>query len=261
MMTKKHIILGVVIAALLVFVALTKWGGVGTTFFWNLSREGTWLFPLVVVAAILDSINPCAFSMLLLTIAFLLSIGRLRSRILLIGGIYIAGIFLVYFSIGLGLLNVLHLFSTPHFMGRLGSILLIVLGSINMIGEFVPQFPIKFRIPMRFHRTMATLLDRASIPAAFGLGVLVGLCEFPCTGGPYLMILGLLHDQATYMTGVGYLVFYNLLFVLPLVLILFLASDEKVTEKMQQWEQYEKRTMRLWSGVIMIALGVIIFFL
>ncbi len=81
-MTKKHIVLGVMIAALLVFVAFTKWGGIGTEFFWNLSGGGTWLFPLVVVAAILDSINPCAFSMLLLTIAFLLSIGRLRSRIL-----------------------------------------------------------------------------------------------------------------------------------------------------------------------------------
>ncbi len=260
-MTKKHIILGVIIAALLVFVALTKWGGIGTEFFWNLSHQGTWLFPLVVIAAILDSVNPCAFSMLLLTIAFLMSIGRLRSRILLIGGVYIAGIFLVYFSIGLGLLQVLHLFNTPHFMGRLGSLLLIVLGLVSLIGEFFPSFPIKLRIPVNAHRTMATLLDRATIPAAFILGVIVGLCEFPCTGGPYLMILGLLHDATSYWSGVLYLVFYNALFVLPLVLILGVASDKKLHEKVQTWEITEKRTMRLWGGVAMIGLGLLIFFL
>ena len=91
------------------------------------------------------------------------------------------------------------------------------------------------------------------------LGALVGLCEFPCTGGPYLMVLGLLHDRGTYFTGVGYLFLYNLIFVLPLLIILFIASDKTLVEKVKAWKKAETKNMRLWGGIAMIILGIIIF--
>src|SRR3989304_7526683 len=95
---------------------LFKAGNIGTTALWNWSDEGKWLLPLVVAAALIDSINPCAFSILILTIAFLFSIGKLRSGVIEVGRAYILGIFLVYTLIGLGILQALHLFDTPHFM-------------------------------------------------------------------------------------------------------------------------------------------------
>ncbi len=75
------------------------------------------------------------------------------------------------------------------------------------------------------------------------------------------MVLGLLHDQATYLRGLGYLLLYNLIFVLPLVLILLLASNKLLLNKVQSWQTAERRAMRLWGGVAMIALGILIFFL
>src|SRR5574341_429454 len=63
---------------------------------WWASGEGARLLPLIAVAALIDSVNPCAFSILLVTIAFLFSLGRLRSSVLAIGGLYIAGVFAVY---------------------------------------------------------------------------------------------------------------------------------------------------------------------
>ena len=260
-MRKRLIIIIGALALVLGFVAFMRIGGIGTTALWNISNGGKWMFPLVSVAALIDSINPCAFSVLILTIAFLLSIGNLRGRVLRIGSIYILGLFLVYIAIGLGLLHALHLFNTPHFMARVGAGLLMVLGGINLINEFVPRFPLKLRIPHAAHHKMATLMEKGSAPTAFMLGVLVGLCEFPCTGGPYLMVLGLLHDQATYARGLAYLLWYNLLFVLPLVLILAIASDKGLLGKVQEWQKKERRGMRLWSGVAMIVLGLIIFFL
>ncbi|OGF49230.1 hypothetical protein A3I36_00210 [Candidatus Giovannonibacteria bacterium RIFCSPLOWO2_02_FULL_45_28] len=232
-----------------------------TEIIWNLSDSGTWLFPLIVSSAVIDSINPCAFSILLLTIAFLFSVGQLRSKILSIGGFYILGIFLIYMLIGLGILQTLHIFNTPHFMAKIGAYLLIVLGLINLINEFVPAFPIKLKIPNFAHKKMALLMEIGSLPAAFFLGTLVGLCEFPCTGGPYLMALGLLHDQATYLKGLWYLLIYNAIFVLPLIIILLLAGNKKLLEKIQSWHQKEKLAMRFWGGIAMVALGIIILFL
>ena len=260
-MSKK---LGVlVVAGVLLFgtVIILKTGNIGTTALWNISGEGAWLLPLVIVAALIDSINPCAFGILLLTIGFLLSIGRERRGIIKIGGVYILGLFTVYILIGLGLLQALHLFNTPHFMAKVGATLLIALGGINLVNEFFPSFPVKLRIPRSAHHKMAELVNKASLPTAFLLGALVGLCEFPCTGGPYLMVLGLLYDRGTYLTGVGYLLLYNLVFVLPLVVMLLIASDGALLEKVKAWKKSETKHMRLWGGVAMIILGILILFL
>src|SRR3989339_1647712 len=235
-MNKKLAILIGIAVLLFGSVILLKTGNIGTTALWNLSDGGKWLLPLVGIAALIDSINPCAFGILLLTIAFLLSLQKTRSSILKIGGVYILGLLAVYILIGLGILQALHLFNTPHFMAKVGAALLIVLGGINLINEFFPSFPIKLRIPHAAHHKMAELMEKASLPTAFFLGALVGLCEFPCTGGPYLMVLGLLHDQATYLAGVGYLFLYNLIFILPLVIILLIAGDSALLQKVKTWK-------------------------
>ena len=255
---KKLITLVIFILAIIGFVFASRVGWIDAQFIWTISNEGKWLLPLIGISALIDSINPCAFSILILTIAFLFSIGQLRTRVIQIGGIYIFGIFLSYILIGLGLLHAFHLFNTPQFMGKLGAFLLIVLGSINLMNEFNPNFPIKLKIPAAAHHKMAQLMDKGSMPAAFGLGALVGICEFPCTGGPYLMVLGLLHDQGTYLRGLGYLLLYNLIFILPLVIILLLAGNEKVTKKIQIWQGQERGMMRFGGGLAMIALGVVI---
>jgi cytochrome c biogenesis protein CcdA len=240
-------------------VSLFRLENIGTTALWNLSDGGKWLLPLIAVAALIDSINPCAFSVLLLTIAFLLSIGKLRSSVLSIGLAYIFGIFVVYLVIGLGLLQTLHIFDTPHFMAKAGATLLVALGLINILNEQFPKFPLRLAIPHVAHHRIAVLMEKASVPTAVVLGGLVGLCEFPCTGGPYLMVLGLLHDHATYYSGVGYLMLYNLIFILPLVLILLIASDRSLLARVQAWQQSERKAMRWGGGIAMIALGAIVF--
>ncbi len=252
------IALGVFLLGLVVFLRVSP---DGTRMLWEASNGGTWLLPLVGVAALIDSINPCAFSILLLTIGFLLSLGKIRSRIVIIGGAYVAGIFFVYILIGLGILQTLHLFDTPHFMARVGAVFLILLGSINLINELVPSFPVKLRIPQSVHGKMAGLMERASLPTAFFLGILVGLCEFPCTGGPYLMVLGLLHDQGTYIAGVGYLLLYNLIFILPLVVILLIASDSALVDRVYVWKKSMTGNMRIGAGIAMIGLGLLVLFL
>jgi len=261
MRKKRLVLLVIALLALASFIIVFRIGPGGTQLLWNISNQGTWLLPLITVAALLDSVNPCAFSILLLTIAFLVSIGRLRRSILSIGIAYIAGLFAVYFLIGLGLLQALHIFNTPHFMGKVGTALLLVLGSVNIINVLFPKVPIRIQLPASAYHIMSRYIEKASLPTAFALGALVGLCEFPCTGGPYLTAVGLLHDQATFASGFAYLGYYNILFVSPLVLILLMASDRAVLDKVDQWEKRNIRSMRLWTGVAMIVLGILIFFL
>lgn len=247
--------------ALLFFgtVALLRFAPVSAEAVWKISNGGRLLFPLISVSALVDSVNPCAFSILLLTIAFLFTLGRTRRNIIAVGGAYIVGIFVVYLLIGLGILQTLHLFNTPHVMAKVGAALLIAFGAVELLNAFFPAFPIKLGIPHAAHERMAILMERASFVAAFGLGLFVGLCEFPCTGGPYLLVLGLLHDHETFWSGFGYLIWYNLIFVLPLGVILLVASNRALLERVREWRKEKGNAMRIWTGVIMLALGVAIF--
>ena len=250
-----------IVSALIIGVVILKHSPGISTLIWNMSNKGVWLFPLVLVSAILDSVHPCSFSILLITIAFLFSVQMTRKKILQIGGTYIAGIFLAYLLIGLGILKVLHLFNTPHFMGKIGATLLIVFGIINLINYLFPNFPIKLKIPSVSHAAMGNLMEKASIPATFGLGLLVGICQFPCMGGPYLMVIGLLRDQVTYYTGFGYLMFYNLILILPLSVVLWISADKTIVDKAQEWKNKNINSVKLWAGIAMVIIGILIFFI
>lgn len=257
---KKITLLFVAVAVVVGGILFLKESSGTASFIWQISNKGVWLLPLVLLSAVLDSVHPCSFSILLITIAFLFGMQMTRREILKIGGTYIAGIFAAYLLIGLGILKVLHLFNTPHFMGKLGAALLIGFGVINIVNEFAPKFPVKLKIPSVSHTAIGKLMQKASVPAAFGLGLLVGVCQFPCMGGPYLMVIGLLRDQVTYISGFGYLTLYNLILIAPLALVLWVAADKKVVDKFQEWKKANMKGLKFWTGLVMIILGILILF-
>src|SRR3989344_6102031 len=253
-------ILAIVTVAIVGVVLLKNLPGM-TTFIWNLSQGGVWLLPLVLISAILDSVHPCSFSILLITIAFLFGMQMTRKKILQIGGLYIAGIFAAYFTIGIGLLKVLHIFNTPHFMGKLRAGMLILFGLWNLIAVLFPKFPIRLKVPDVAHHAIGRLINVVSLPASFALGLLVGLCQFPCMGGPYLMTIGLLHDKATYLTGFGYLFLYNVILIVPLVATLWIATNHLLSEKIKEWRKTQMKNVHLWSGIAMIIVGILVLFI
>src|SRR3989339_2264331 len=159
---KKIITVLIIIVLAIVGIVILKNSSVTASFIWDLSNKGAWLLPLVLISALLDSVHPCSFSILLITIAFLFGLQMTRKKILQIGGVYIAGIFASYLLIGLGLLKVLHLFNTPHFMGKLGASLLILFGIINLANRFFPRFPLKLKLPKSLYTTMAGLMEKTS---------------------------------------------------------------------------------------------------
>jgi|SRR3989344_5033185 len=257
---KKPGVLAIATGVLVALAVFLKWGSGSTNFIWQISGEGKWLLPLVSSSALIDSINPCAFSVLLLTIVVLVGLGKSRGQLLKFGMVYIAGLYIAYFLIGLGLLQALHIFNIPHFMGKLAALILIAIGVLSLVSAVFPSFPLIFKIPDVAHRKIAVLMEKGTLPAMFLLGALVGLCEFPCTGGPYLAILGLLHDTTTYLTGVGYLVLYNAIFVLPLLVILVLVARTGALEKLRVWQRSESKSVRIAAAFAMVALGIIIYF-
>jgi cytochrome c biogenesis protein CcdA len=217
--------------------------------------------PVVTSAALLDSVNPCAVSVLLLTIGFLVSLNSSRKKILSVTGLYILGIFLIYIIIGLGILKTLTFFGVPHFMTRFGALILIIFGLLNLLESIIPDFPIKLGIPKFIKPQIARHMYQATSVSAFFMGILVGLFEFPCTGGPYLLILSLLHDKSTWISGFLYLIYYNLIFVSPLIAIIIITTNPRITSKLSLWRRNHAKKLSIITSTATIFLGFVIFLL
>lgn len=214
------------------------------------------LLPAVVVTGLLDSVNPCAFAVILLLIAFLFTLRQSRGRVLQLGFVYIAMIFMVYFAIGLGLLRAVRFSDDPHFVARAGSWLLIGLGVVNLVEYFFPNFPVKLHMPAFAGGRTYGLIKQSTLPATMAAGLLVGLCTFPCSGGIYVSIITLLNAKTTLAWGITYLALYNILFVLPLIIILLVVGNRMAAKAWAQWERQHALKIRLWYGFVMVALGV-----
>jgi cytochrome c biogenesis protein CcdA len=222
--------------------------------FWDVRR----FLPLIITSGLLDGVNPCAFAVLLFFIAFLFTIHRAKVDIVRVGMVYITMIYLTYLGIGLGILQTIVLVGTPHLMAKLGSWLLILLGLVNVKDYFWYGRWISLSPGGRLHQASIDWLKRATLPATAVGGFLVGLCTFPCSGGIYVAVLGLLSAKTTYWLGLGYLLLYNLMFVMPLVVILLGVSNRRAAGRLARWEASNKRAVKLTTGAVMISLGAII---
>ncbi len=220
--------------------------------FWEAS-----VFTIVLTTGLLAGVHPCTISVLLFFIAFLFTLRRTRLGIFKVGLSYILGVFIAYLFIGLGVFKAL-VFAEPHFAAKSAAYLVIILGLINLKGYFWPQKLFSLGIPHASKESIAWLMEKASIPASFVLGIFVGICSFGCTAGIYISILGLLLTEPS--RGFFYLVMYNIMFIIPLIAILLIASNKRIVSKMEKLEQSEKDYVKLIAGFIMIALGLFILY-
>lgn len=261
----------IVILSVLAAVAL---GAIALTGLWhpNAPAEAMQMYlpaitlPTVIVAAAVDGINPCAFTVLLLFITAMLatlqageqSINAIRMRLLGQGGIYIAAVFLTYLALGVGLLKTLDFFTRQHLPARFGALAAILFGLWMLKDFFLPDLGWRLQAPPQIGNTAREMAKKATVPALIVGGFLIGLCTVPCSGAVYLGVLSLLALQPSALLGYGYLVLYNLIFVLPLVVILIAASARPTLNRLAHWNLHHKEWVRLALGGGVVIMGLLI---
>ncbi|MGD2201575.1 MAG: cytochrome c biogenesis protein [Candidatus Bathyarchaeota archaeon] len=210
---------------------------------------------LIIISGLVDGFNPCAFSLLVFFISFLVSLKRSRRNILWMGLAYITGLFAVYIALGLGLLQAVSIFGVEHPFGILGAALLVILGALNLRDAFSYEESL-LKFPKKAVPTVRRLMDKGVIPAALVLGGFVSMCEFACSGGVYVGILVLLSTSARFWEGLGYLFLYNVVFVSPLIAVLLLGSHADTLARIDRWRVVRRRQMKAIGGIFMILLGI-----
>jgi cytochrome c-type biogenesis protein len=222
--------------------------------------------PTVILAGAVDGINPCAFTVLLLFITALLTtlkageqnITATRARLVGMGSIYISAVFLTYLALGVGLLKATEFFTRQHLPARLGALVAILIGLWMVKDYFLPNWGWKLQAPGKVGEIARKSAQKATVPALIVGGFLIGLCTVPCSGAVYLGVLSLLALQPTKMLGFGYLLLYNIIFILPLVVILILASARPTLSRLAHWNLHHKEWVRLALGAGVVIMGLII---
>jgi cytochrome c biogenesis protein CcdA len=208
---------------------------------------------VVVVSALVDSINPCALGVLLFLMAVLLSMGSSK-RAFRAAMIYTFVIFLVYLFLGLGIRQLISFFSILNYVQIIAGAIILAGGLIELKDFFWEGRGFSLKIPSGTKPLLEKYIRKGTLPAIILLGVLVALVELPCTGGIYLGILGLVSTSE--VSGIFYLLIYNFIFVLPLIVVALMIRKGTHVTALSDWVQNNKKYMRLAAGVIMIFLAL-----
>ena len=214
-------------------------------------------YAAVVLAGLLDGINPCAFAVLIFLL-IALTTAESKRRVLEIGLTYTLGVFLIYITAGVGIIKIVALTGLSSYFTLIAGVLVIAAGIIEFADGVLKNSPVSLSIPESKKELFAGYIRRATVPAAFVLGVLVGIFELPCTGGIYLAVLSLLSSQVTFNEGLIYLVIYNLAFILPLIIIVLGVTFGISPETINRIREEHKKTLRAATGILLIAMGILV---
>jgi len=218
-------------------------------------------FPLVTGAAAVDAINPCAFAVLIILMSTILG-SQQRKRALFAGLAFALAIYISYLLMGLGIYKALATANFSNWFMKFIAGLAIILGILNIKdyfryggGGFVME------VPRGWRPRMKSLIHSVTSPAgAFFIGFLVSLFLLPCTSGPYIVILGMLSQKETFYSALSWLLYYNLIFILPMIIITLAIYKGLNPQKAEEVREKRIRLLHLIAGLIMIAMGIIIFF-
>ena len=218
---------------------------------------------LTLILAGLDAFNPCAFFVLL----FLLSMmahQKSGARMLTIGGVFVLVSGLMYFAFMSAWLNLFQLFGHLAWVTLAAGAMAVFVGAVNVKDFFLFGRGITLSIPESgkpdIFRRARSILNAANLPAMLAatvfLAVAANFYELLCTAGfpmvyTRLLTLAELSPVARY----GYLAAYNLVYVLPLALIVVVFAR---TLGARRLTEREGRLLKLMSGIMMLGLGALL---
>jgi len=219
-------------------------------------RQLTVTIPVLLGAALVDAINPCAFAVLILLVATIIG-AQGRKRALFAGLLFSLSVFISYFAMGFGLYSAITTFNLPRIFSIVVGIIAIIVGLANLKDFFWYGKFFVMEVPMSWRPKLQTLLKGITSPAgAFGVGFLVSLFLLPCTSGPYLVILGLLAEKTELTKTIFLLLLYNLVFVLPMVIITIAMFLGVRAKKLEEFRQRNIKVLHLIAGAIMLFIGM-----
>jgi len=247
------------------------------------SRFNSFTPILITGVGLVDGVNPCAFTVIVFFMSFLAMRGYRRRELVIIGLSFIFAVFAAYLLIGLGAFSFLYqmqsfwlitktinygvgVFSV--FLGMASIYDFIKFRNTGETKDLVLQLPaaIKNQIHKVIRRHYGSGHDEQGLfrsktlmpLAASSLiaGFLVSLLEAVCTGQTYLpTITFILKTTPFKMRALGYLLLYNLMFVVPLLAIFVFALFGVTSNQFSQLLKKHLSAVKILMAILFFSLG------
>ncbi len=223
-------------------------------------KEDFLSFPMITIAGLVDGINPCAIGMMVMLLGYLLVFVKKPERVLKTGILYILTVFFTYLIVGIGLYSVVSQFDLSAGASILNYVVggaLIIAGLIQFKDFLGIERGPHLRIPTASKARLQSLIEKASYPMTIVLGILVTLLETPCSLPIYVGTATILAQSGMPLALVGlYFLYYNFLFVFPLIVVLIVMNRGQKIVEMKEWEHKAKRWMHLGLAVVLFLMGI-----
>lgn len=229
-------------------------------------------FSVVTLAGLMDGINPCAIGMLLMLLGYMVVFAKKPERVLKTGVLYIGTIYVTYFILGLLFyesVTTLNFLGARFVVNKTLGILLFAAAVINIKDFFLYSYTgrqgkvykaldrVHLEIPQKSKNFLMNYVEKVSYPGTVVLAFFVTLVETPCS-------LPLYVGTATVLSSAGisrlavllYFMYYNLLFVMPLIILLVLVWRGKKLAELSEWRHVNTKWMKLGLGVLILLFSI-----
>jgi cytochrome c biogenesis protein CcdA len=248
------------------------------------------LTPLAIISVgLLDGFNPCAITVIVFFMSFLAMQGYRRREIVLIGLIFIFSVYLTYVLIGVGTLEFIYRIQGFYTIAKVVNV---SVGIFSIVTGFMALYDyIKFKkdkntsglllqlpksMTNRIHKVIreeykagdaaAEAVHRKKTLAKLAIGALitgflVSAFEAVCVVKIYLpTIIFMLKTTGHRIQALGYLLLYNLLFVIPLLGIFVCALAGTTSEQFAAWLKRHMGLLKILLAVMFFGLGLFLIF-
>ena len=241
----------------------------------------------IASAGLVDGINPCAFTVIVFFISFLTLQGYKKRDMMVIGLSYIFAVFVTYLLLGLGLFEFLYRMSGFWVVVRVFNLTVgtasIVFG-IMCVYDFVSlrkgatteglllQLPAAVKKQINKVIGLQYRIDKKEAPHSAGrghgvtlfitaitTGVLVSLLEAICTGQVYLPTIAfVLKTSHLQVQAFAYLILYNVMFIVPLLIIFLCALGGMNSAQFGSFFKKNLTAVKLIMAGLFFSLGLLL---
>ena len=240
------------------------------------------LEPLAIMSAgFADGINPCAFTVIVFFMSFLFFQGYGRKNIAVVGMSFMVSVFVTYVLIGFGIFGWLHVMKGFSLVSRIISMTIgvasIILGVVSIYDAFVfrkkgESEDMVLHLPKSIRQRIQSIIGNeyrvtkekapprsmfALIGSALAVGFLISIFESLCTGQLYLpTIMFILKTSPYKLLAFGYLVLYNLMFMVPIAAVYCLALGGVSSQTFAEAIKKNMFFVKLFLAAMFLFLGI-----
>jgi cytochrome c biogenesis protein CcdA len=243
--------------------------------------------PLAIIGlGLVDGINPCAFTVIVFFMSFLVLQGYKRRELALVGLSFVSAIFVTYLLIGLGLFSFVYRIEAFWLIRKIFNIAIgifsILLGIFsvydflkfkmtNKTEGLLLQLPqavknrMHYIIGLHYRKTKQTGSEESTprkhifrlIVSAFITGFLISIIEAVCTGQTYLPTVVFIFKATNLkLEALTYLLLYNIMFIVPLLVIFVFTLAGTASEQFSAFLKKNLSLIKLVLAVVFFAMGI-----